>query len=140
MDFAASQAATAAIGNVRYFQHDVLTQPLPERSYDVVMCSLFLHHLEESQARQLLKIMSSTARKLVLVDDLRRTRRGYWLALLGSRLLSRCYVVHNDGPMSVESAFTSDESRIMAEEAGLRDITVKFHWPQRFLLMGRPAA
>src|ERR1700722_2409018 len=36
-------------GDVRFFVHDVLNGPLLN-GYDVVMCSLFLHHLDEAPA------------------------------------------------------------------------------------------
>src|SRR5262249_21010236 len=42
--FARQQAAESAAG-VRFFPLDVLREPLPE-AYDIVTCSLFLHHLE----------------------------------------------------------------------------------------------
>lgn len=139
VEFATAQAASAQVDNVRFFQHDVMTQPLSAQSYDVVMCSLFLHHLTETDACQLLQVMKTTARELVLVDDLLRTRMGYWLALVGARLASRCHVVHKDGPMSVEGAFTADEALQLAKLSGLAEVTLQTHWPQRFLLIGRPA-
>jgi hypothetical protein len=104
------------------------------------MCSLFLHHLNADQAHVLLGRMKTAAKKLVLVDDLRRTRLGYWLAWLGCRILTRCHVVHIDGPMSVEGAFTTAEATDIAVKAGLKNPTMQHHWPQRFLLSWRPDA
>lgn len=140
LKFATNQAATAKRNNVRFFQCDALSQPLPQRKYDVVMCSLFLHHLKEEEAVLLLQRMKAAATQLVLVDDLRRTRFGYWLAWLGCRLLTRCHVVHVDGPMSVEGAFTTSEAQSIAVKAGLANADLRQHWPQRFLLTWRPAA
>jgi 2-polyprenyl-3-methyl-5-hydroxy-6-metoxy-1,4-benzoquinol methylase len=138
LGFAAHQAAAAQRNNIRFFQCDALQQPFPQQKYDVVMCSLFLHHLNEADAILLLQRMKAAATRLVLIDDLRRSRPGYWLAWLGCRILTRCHVVHVDGPMSVEGAFTSSEARSVADKAGLPDAIVKHHWPQRFLLTWRP--
>ena len=101
----AARAASEAGVPVRFFPLDALNEPLPE-DYDVVMCSLFLHHLAEDEAVRLLRKMADAARSLILVNDLVRSRLGYWLAWAGCRLLSRSPIVHHDGPASVRAAFT----------------------------------
>jgi SAM-dependent methyltransferase len=119
--------------NVRFFVWDALSGPLPE-GYDVLACSLFLHHLDDAQAEDLLTRMSEAAARLVLVDDLKRGRAGYGLALLACYVLTRSRVVRFDGPASVEAAYTVEEARALARRAGLAGAAVELHWPQRFLL------
>jgi SAM-dependent methyltransferase len=122
--------------DVRFFVHDALTAA-PLSTYDVVTSSLFLHHLERDQAKALLARMAVQARRLVLVNDLVRSPVGLLLAHLGTRLLSRSWVVHADGPRSVEGAFTMAEMRGLADEAGLRGADVAWRWPFRMLLTWR---
>jgi 2-polyprenyl-3-methyl-5-hydroxy-6-metoxy-1,4-benzoquinol methylase len=119
--------------DVRFFLLNALIDPIPE-GYDVVTCSLFLHHLDQADAILLLQRMAAATRRIVLVNDLERTRRGYWLAWAGCRLLTRSPIVWNDGPISVAAAFTSAEARTLAERAGLHGATLSRHWPERFLL------
>lgn len=119
--------------DVRFFAADALAGDLPA-GYDAVVCSLFLHHLTEEQAVGLLRRMAAAAGRLVLVNDLVRSRAGLLLARLGTRLLSLSPVVHVDGPRSVEGAFTVEEARELARRAGLRGATVEPRWPCRFLL------
>lgn len=129
----AAQSAKKRNADARFFVFDALGDPLPE-VYDVVMCSLFLHHLDEDEAVALLRRMATAARRLVLVNDLVRGRLGYLMAWLGCRVLSRSKVVHFDGPASVRGAFTIDEAKLLAERASLERATLTKHWPQRFLL------
>jgi SAM-dependent methyltransferase len=117
---------------VHFFECDVFQEGLPS-GYDIMASSLFLHHLEEAQAERLLRAMSRAAR-LVLINDLVRSRAGYILAYLGTRLFSTCDVVHTDGPRSVEGAFTVDELLALARRAGLDAARVTRHWPCRMLL------
>jgi len=126
-------AQKQGILHVRFFQHDALREPFPE-GYDVIMCSLFLHHLQEADAILLLKSMANAARRAIFVDDLLRTRWGYVLCWIGCRALSRSPIVHNDGPLSVRAAFTLDEARRLAVQAGLTSVQLRQHWPERFLL------
>jgi 2-polyprenyl-3-methyl-5-hydroxy-6-metoxy-1,4-benzoquinol methylase len=133
VDHARQNASQAGTDNVGFQSLDVFRDPLPE-NYDVVMCSLFLHHLNFDQAVELLRKMAAAARKLVLINDLRRSRLGYALAWWGGRLLTRSPIVHVDGPQSVEAAFTCEEALALAEQAGLTGATIRRCWPQRFLL------
>jgi len=135
VECARAQAGAQGV-SVQFFACDAL-RALPGE-YDVVTCALFLHHLSDDEAVTLLRNMAAAARRLVLVDDLVRGRAGYLLAWFGCRLLSRSPVVHYDGPVSVAAAFTPDEAKAIAGRAGLRDVTVTRHWPQRYLLAGSP--
>ncbi|WP_206107771.1 methyltransferase domain-containing protein [Paludisphaera rhizosphaerae] len=131
----ASEQASRAGVEASFFRHDALTGPLPA-GFDVLTCSLFLHHLDPPAAVALLRAMRE-AGSLVLVDDLERGRLGWLLAYAGIRILSRSTVAHVDGPLSVEGAFTRDEVRRMALEAGWSAPEVIPRWPCRFLLVGR---
>jgi SAM-dependent methyltransferase len=132
----ARRRAAEAGADVRFFEWDATAGPLPE-GYDVVTASLFLHHLDEVQAVQLLERMAVAARRLVLVNDLRRGLGGLVLAHVAGRLLSASPVVHRDGPRSVVAAFTTAEALALARRAGLADARVARRWPCRFLLSWR---
>lgn len=132
-----AQLALTAGVPVDTFRHDVLTAPIPP-GYDVVMSSLFLHHLERADAVGLLGRMGRAARRLVVVHDLVRSRAGLTLAHLACRTLTRSEVVRHDGPQSVRSAFTVGEMRAMADQAGLAAVRIRRSWPQRFLLTAAP--
>ncbi len=134
LDYARERARGAGAA-VHFFRHDATAGALPA-GYDIVTSSLFLHHLGESDAVGLLAAMGG-AGELALVDDLRRGVAGWALAYGGIRLLSRSKVARVDGPLSVEGAFTCDEARSLALEAGWRDFEVRKRWPCRFLMIGR---
>lgn len=130
----AARRADAARVPAEFFQQDVLADGLPA-GFDFVTCSLFLHHLDPPDAIKLLRAIGSAAGTLGLVSDLRRTRTGYALAWLGTRILSRSPIVHTDGPLSVRGAFTMKEAMQLATDAGLAPRThIRPAWPQRFLL------
>jgi 2-polyprenyl-3-methyl-5-hydroxy-6-metoxy-1,4-benzoquinol methylase len=132
----ASTSARALGLDIEFFQADVLKEDLPT-GFDAVTCSLFLHHLTGDDAANLLRRMSQAAHRLLLVHDLIRCRRGYLLAWAASRLLTRSAVVWNDGPSSVEGAFTPSEVLELARRAGLGGAMLSTHWPMRLLLQWR---
>jgi len=133
----AQEQATARQASVEFIQVDALAGELPS-DFDVVTCSLFLHHLEESDAVELFRRMASAARHLVLVNDLVRSRLNYLTASVASRLLSRSNIVHVDAPLSVQAAFTPHEAIRLAERAGLSGSTItQYWWQQRMVLSWR---
>jgi 2-polyprenyl-3-methyl-5-hydroxy-6-metoxy-1,4-benzoquinol methylase len=129
----AQARAQRAGAGVQFFAADALTDPLPA-GYDIVACSLFLHHLSDDDASRLLRRMAQSTRHLLLVNDLVRSRAGLALAMAGTRLLCRSSIVHADGPQSVRAAYTLDEARRLAEAAGLQGVSIIHRWPCRFLL------
>jgi SAM-dependent methyltransferase len=129
-------AAERAGERVEVFVHDVLRDPLPG-GFDVVACSLFLHHLDDDDAVAVLERMAAAARRLVVAQDLVRSRAGLAWAVVGARALTRSRVVHVDAELSVRAAFTPDEAGALARRAGLEGARVRRRWPQRFVVEWR---
>lgn len=134
-----SATARLAASNLQanYYQHNILEQPLPQK-FDVVLCSLFLHHFNNDYAAQLLARMKSHTNQLLLISDLLRSTVGYLYAVIGTRLLSRSRIVHVDGPRSVEAAFTLKELGELLKNCELTDATIRRFWPERFVLKWSP--
>ena len=122
--------------DVRFFQLNPLKDPIPA-GYDVIICSLFFHHLQANSSVLLLKQMASSAKRMVLVNDLRRHPAGLALALFIPRLICRSPIVRADAPGSVRAAYTTKEISALAKTAGLKQFTVTLQWPWRFLLAWR---
>lgn len=119
--------------DAEFLQMDVLDGVLPA-DQDVVVCSLFLHHLRDGDVVRLLQRMAETAKHLVVAQDLLRRRWGYLMCWMGTRLITRSRIVHVDGLLSVAGAFTLVEIQKLAEQAGLTDCQINRHWPERFVL------
>jgi SAM-dependent methyltransferase len=129
----ARQRSTSDVGDVRFVESDVLREELPG-SHHLTTSSLFLHHLDEADAERLLARMARAAERVLLVQDLRRTRLGYILAWAALRVLTASDVARRDGPTSVRSAFTVEEVRTLVSRAGLSGAEVRPCWPERFMV------
>jgi SAM-dependent methyltransferase len=139
IDYARTLVRRRGVKGIRFERADALHDPIPS-GIDVVICTLFLHHLTESDAVALLQRMREAARHAVVISDLRRTRLGAAFTWAGCRMLSRSEVFRVDGMRSVAAAFTTDEARSLAAAAGLSRAQVVQVWPQRWLLTWRRRA
>lgn len=131
VDFARRRAEARGV-DVEFFEHDATTGELPS-GFDLVCSSLFLHHLSEEEVKGFLKRLAKAGR-VILVQDLLRTRLGYLMAEATVRVVTRSRVVRVDGPQSVRAAFTLAEAQNLARDAGLTGARVERCWPERFSL------
>jgi SAM-dependent methyltransferase len=101
---------------IQFIEGDVLT--FEREPYDVVLCSLALHHFSEADAINLLRRCRELSRRYVLVADLRRG----WMATAGVYLLTSLFfrepMTQTDARLSAERAFSFAEFRGLAERAG----------------------
>lgn len=112
-----AEKMSAEFPEIRFVKSDILT--FSEGSlYDIVMCNLVLHHLDETDAIRLLRRCRELTKGLSLVTDLRRSR----LAQLGiyavTSLVYRDAMTRHDARLSAERAFSFPELRKLAIAAG----------------------
>jgi 2-polyprenyl-3-methyl-5-hydroxy-6-metoxy-1,4-benzoquinol methylase len=134
VDFANTQAAGRGLDNIRFFVHDVLRYGIPA-GYDVLTCSLYLHHLSRKEAVGFLRNIHASGARLVMINDLARTRFGLFLARFIPKLVSRSPIVHTDAVLSARAAFSPAQILALAEEAGLHRAQIQYRWPERYLLV-----
>lgn len=120
--------------DVEFITLDVFKDDLPA-DFDIVMTSLFTHHLDPDDVVMLLTKMSRAARLKMLVNDLVRSEISYCSVWLATRLFSRSAVVHYDGPVSVKASYTAFEFLEMASRAEINSATVKSFPPCRQMLV-----
>ncbi|HRI86985.1 MAG TPA: methyltransferase domain-containing protein [Candidatus Hydrogenedentes bacterium] len=119
---------------VRFFQRDILEAGVPS-GYDVVVSTLFAHHLNEEQTIRMLRACHASGARHVIFSDLIRSQMGYLLSQFVCRAMTRSYVVRYDGPRSVAAAYTKDEFSALACKAGLSAHQIEWVWPFRFLFL-----
>jgi 2-polyprenyl-3-methyl-5-hydroxy-6-metoxy-1,4-benzoquinol methylase len=90
----------------------------PAEPYDVVFCTLALHHFSDDDAVRVLQSCRELSRKFVLVSDLRRS----WMATIGVHLLTatvfREPMTKHDARLSIARAFSFSEMNQLAQRAG----------------------
>jgi 2-polyprenyl-3-methyl-5-hydroxy-6-metoxy-1,4-benzoquinol methylase len=133
---AAARRAERAGVRLELWRHDAVGAPISRR-FDLVTCSLFLHHLDREAALMLLRHAAAAAGRVLLVSDLRRDFAGLAAAWAASRVVTRSRVVRVDAVKSVRAAYTMSEVAGLAHEAGLRGAQVRACWPRRMLLAWR---
>jgi len=101
---------------ISYLEANILEWD-PGKAYDIVLCSLALHHFRDEDAVRVLQHCRELSRRFVLVADL---RRGLFLTVgvyLLTALVFREPMTRYDGRLSAARAFSFAELRELADEA-----------------------
>jgi SAM-dependent methyltransferase len=88
---------------------------------DIVVSSLFTHHLVEQDIVQFIRWMEEHARVGWFINDLSRAPIPYHLLKAFSKLVGLHVFVQHDGPVSIARAFVPEDWRRMCAAAALRD-------------------
>jgi 2-polyprenyl-3-methyl-5-hydroxy-6-metoxy-1,4-benzoquinol methylase len=123
---------------IQFEQHDVLALPFEPKRFDIVLCSLALHHFSPVEAVSILRRMQDIARVGYILNDLRRN----WLSVLITEVLARTVIqspiARHDAPQSCRAAFTIPELHTLAQQAGLNNFSIRRHHAMfRMVLEGR---
>ncbi|MFN2622698.1 MAG: methyltransferase domain-containing protein [Chthoniobacterales bacterium] len=119
---------------IEFVEGDVLA--FDREPYDLVLCSLALHHFGESDAVKLLQRGRELSKRYVLVADLRRG----WFATIGVFLLTTLFfrepMTRTDARLSAERAFSFAEFGSLARRAGWKNFgQAKFAFARQAIWM-----
>ena len=106
-------------------------------AYDIVLCTLTLHHFSDEDAVRVLQQCSELSRRFVLVSDL---RRGFLLqagVYLLTALIFREPMTRYDARLSAARAFSFSEMRDLALRAGWENFGhEKFRFARQAIWLG----
>jgi SAM-dependent methyltransferase len=115
---------TASDSAITIERFDARHVPLPDASFDIVLCSLALHHFSPQDAMMVLREMDRLATRGFILSDLRRSRAGYLGTLAGSRVFARNPLTRHDAPLSFQRAYSPAELRWMLHQARIPEVDV----------------
>jgi len=93
------------------------------RKYDLVHCSLALHHFSDGDAVRLLRRCRDLSRRYVIVTDLERSCTTRVAVRTANVLLGHSRMTREDGDTSARRAFSFREAHALAERAGWMDFS-----------------
>jgi ubiquinone/menaquinone biosynthesis C-methylase UbiE len=109
---------------------DAMRLPFCDDAFDVVSCSLFAHHFEPETLSLMAQEAVRVARRVVLINDLIRSRLHLGLVYLGLPLFASPITWH-DAPASVRRAYTRDEMKSMLAKVPAKRLEMTRHYLYR---------
>jgi 2-polyprenyl-3-methyl-5-hydroxy-6-metoxy-1,4-benzoquinol methylase len=115
---AAARTAVRAVPEIAVEQIDLFELAAAGRRFDIVMASLFLHHVPPERISDALRAIDRLADRGVIISDLLRSSLT-WAAVGALAFVTGNRIVRHDAPLSVRRAFRVGELGRLAATAGL---------------------
>ena len=118
--------------SIRFQAENVLSEEFGDRKFDVVLCTLFLHHFRSDELASFLARLKSQTSGWIIINDLHR----HWLAYHSIKALTRAFsgspMVKNDGPISVLRGFHRKEIIEIMGMASIDKYHLNWKWAFRW--------
>lgn len=95
--------------NIKFIQQDLMRMSTDTAQYDVVICSLTLHHFDDEHIPLILNNLSCIAQSAIVINDLQRSKLAYYLFKGFSTIFMNTDIAKNDGLISIKSGFSRND-------------------------------
>jgi 2-polyprenyl-3-methyl-5-hydroxy-6-metoxy-1,4-benzoquinol methylase len=118
--------------NISYRCEDIFDKAFSELKYDIVLCTLTLHHFKESEIFDVMNVFHTNAALGVVINDLQRSSLAYRL------FQSLCFVFRlnamsrEDGLVSILRGFKKKELIEFSKKLNFSNYTIKWKWAFRY--------
>jgi SAM-dependent methyltransferase len=100
----------------------------PSNSIDVLMATLFCHHLTDEELVIFLKNSMIYAKKAVIIHDLQRSQLSFWLYKIISPFFRNRLISH-DGLISIQRGFKKSEIVSILKMAKIEKYNISWRFP-----------
>ena len=123
------------LDHVNFVQTDYKDWFLQGNKPDIIVASLFCHHLNTMQMNDFLTFIRTHVRIGAVINDLERSRIAYYGIKILTQIFSKSRYTKNDAPLSVLRGFEMAEWRQLLKNNGIKHYTLKWKWAFRHLIL-----
>ncbi len=118
--------------NISYTCEDIFGKQFSELKYDILLCTLTLHHFKNEEIENLLDFFYNNSRIGIVVNDLHRNIISYRLFQLVSFVFNLNKMSKQDGLTSILRGFKKQELFDFSKKLDLKKYTIRWKWAFRY--------
>lgn len=118
--------------NMEYLCLDIFSEDFSTLQYDIVLCTLTLHHFTNEQLLNIITIFNNNANMGVVINDLQRSKLAYKLFKIICMLFSLSKMSREDGLISILRGFKKKELEDFSKKLNLKNYTINWKWAFRY--------
>ena len=118
--------------NIEYFSMNIFEEQFVELKYDIVLCTLTLHHFNNDKILELLKILYQNSKLAIVINDLHRSKIAYFLFQMISIIFNLNKMTKHDGLVSILRGFKKSELIDFSEKMKFQIYKIQWKWAFRY--------
>jgi len=132
--FTVSHAKTLSkeYANIEYLCLDIFSEDFRAINYDIVLCTLTLHHFSDEEILNIIAIFNDKANVGIVVNDLHRSKLAYRLFEIICMLFNLSKMSREDGLVSILRGFKKNELEEFSKKLNLKNYTINWKWAFRY--------
>lgn len=123
---------TSNYANIKYDCLNIFDKQFNELKYDIVLCTLTLHHFSNLEIEQLLNIFYTNSKIGFVINDLHRNIVSYRLFQLLCLVFKLNSMSKQDGLTSILRGFKKKELIAFSEKMKFPNYTIQWKWAFRY--------
>lgn len=133
-DFTINYAAklSETYSNITYKCEDIFSESFMQLQYDIILCTLTLHHFKNDQINYLLQLFYKRARIGIVINDLHRSIIAYRAFQLICFLFRLNRMSREDGLISILRGFKKQELIDFSKKNQFKNYTIHWKWAFRY--------
>lgn len=118
--------------NISYRCEDIFDKSFSEIKYDIVLCTLTLHHFKNDDILELLMLFNKNSRLGFVVNDLHRNVVAYRLFQMLCFVFRMNEMARKDGLVSILRGFKKEELITFSKKLSFKKYSVQWKWAFRY--------
>ena len=118
--------------NISYKCEDIFSKPFSQLNYDIILCTLTLHHFKNYQIDYLLQLFYQQSRIGIVINDLHRNIMAYRAFQLICFFFRLNRMSREDGLISILRGFKKQELIDFSERNQFKNYTIHWKWAFRY--------
>ncbi len=123
---------SGAFPNISYLRADIFDEIKQERVYDVILCTLTLHHFKDEELIVLMQGFKSQAGMGIVVNDLHRSTIAYYLFMAICFIFRLNKMSRDDGLVSILRGFKKGDLLKYSQQLNFKKYTLRWKWAFRY--------
>ncbi len=118
--------------NISYSCQDIFIHDLEKETYDIILCTLTLHHFKDPELLALLQYFRETSTLGIVINDLHRSALAYYLFKALCFVFGLNDMSREDGLVSILRGFKKKDLIAYSKKLKFSHYSVRWRWAFRY--------
>jgi 2-polyprenyl-3-methyl-5-hydroxy-6-metoxy-1,4-benzoquinol methylase len=118
--------------NIEYKCVDIFSDDFKTMKFDIILCTLTLHHFTNEQILKIISIFNNNAETGFIINDLHRSKTAYRLFEMICFIFNLNSMSREDGLISILRGFRKKELEEFSKKLNFKNYTINWKWAFRY--------